>query len=228
VEVENGTLEELRDRLSWMIDFNATQTDQDFRGPSSKPNKRVDDELNLAYRREVEEAKKVRELWFLRLHQFTWPASAATLDIPEGLVDKRIFRIRDNTDHAVGPILEIWDQGSNGTGFYIYDNDTWGWYPAPSSARTLVAEYLADATWMKAATDQPSLIPKRHREMIPLSAAINMHRTAPITDTATFTSWEAHLAQLRFNWHKEIARGKVAEHPPARIRNAYPDINEQH
>ena len=226
--MEKGTLEELRDRLSWIIDFNATQIDQDFRGPSSRVNKRVDDELNLAYRREVEEGKKVRELHFQRVHQFTWPASAATLDIPDGLLGKRVFRIRDNTDQAPGPILQVWDLGNHGQGFYKYDNDTWGWYPAPSSARTLVAEYLADAEWMKGDTDQPSLIPVRHREMLPLSAAVNMHRTAPVTDTATFATWLSHLGELRFAWHKEIARGSPTEHPPARIRNAYPDINEQH
>lgn len=226
--MEHGTLEELRDRLSWMIDFNATQTDQDWRGPSSYANKRVDDELNLAYRREVEAGKKIRELAFKRLHQFTWTASATTLDIPAALVHKRIFRIRDNTDVNPGPILQVWDQGNDGQGFYIYDNDTWGWYPAPSSARTLVAEYLADAEWMKADTDEPRLIPPRHRELLPLSAAINMHQVAPVTDTATFQSWLQSANELRFAWHKELARGSPTEHPPAHIRNAYPDVNEQH
>lgn len=226
--MERGNLLELRDRLSWMIDFNATQTDQDFRGPSGDANRRVNDEINLAYRREVEEAKKVREMHFKRKHSFTWTANASTLDIPEGLKDCRIFRIRDNTDVNPGPILSVWDEGDDGNGFYVYDNDTWGWYPAPSSARTLVAEYLAESGWLKADADEPALIPRRHRELIVLSAAINMHMVAPITDTKTFKDWQNRLYELRFAWHKEVARGSPSEHPPARIRNAYPDINEQH
>ena len=223
-----GTLEELRDRLGWYVDFNPTQTDQDFRGPSSYANKRIDNELNLAYREEVNEGKMKRESAFKRKHSFTWTANASTLTIPEPLQGRRILWLRDNTDVNPGPIITIWDETSDGRGFYVIDDDTWGWSPAPSSARTLQAAFLADAVWMSDESDVPSLVPVRHRELIALTAAIRMHMVAPVTDTTTFQYWKAQQVQLRFAWWKELSRGSPSEYPSAHIRNNYPDMNEQH
>lgn len=214
--MKTGNLEELRARLSWVVDFNATQTDQDFRGRATNANEHIDNELNLAYRREVNEAKLRKEMSFLRKHSFTWTASATTLAIPAGLKNHRVLELRDSTDSTPGTVITL---GDDETGFYVYDVDTWGWNPAPSSARTLVASYIANPTWMEAEADEPLLIPIPHRELLVWSAAINMHKVAPITDSATYQQWVADQDKLQFAWHKELARGSPSGTPPAHIRN---------
>jgi hypothetical protein len=165
---------------------------------------------------------------FKRKSDFTWTADATTMEIPDEMLGKQILRISDDTDTSPGPVLRIWDEANDGSGFYTYDHDTWGWYPAPSSDRSLVITYVADCKYLREATDEPDLIPRRHRDLIIWSAAIWLHQVAPVTNTKTLGLWLGRQDELRFDYHKELARGSPAGHPPPHIRNPYPDINEQY
>jgi hypothetical protein len=218
-------LSELRSRVSWMVGFNEGQVDQDFRGPSTNTNKRIDWSINESYKDEVNQACLYgSEEYFRQEYSFTWAADAATKEIPEDIQQKRLLYLRDDTDATIGPTIQVWDSRQDGSGIYIIRKDLWGWYPAPSSAKTMTAVYTAEARDMTEATDKPFLMPDRYHELICWSAGI-MLRTVADEDAAPRT-WFMKRDELRNQFWKEVQRGSPTGMPPKRIRNNNPDILE--
>lgn len=219
-------LAQIRDRVSWMVDFNEGQVDQDFRGPSTNANKRIDWSINETYKDEVRKASSfVSEEYFKREHSFTWSSDDTSMDIPEALIGKKILYVRDDTDETIGSTLKLWDSRGSGSGFYVKEgNVSFGWYPAPSSDRSLTVVYVAEARDMTEATDTPHLIPEQYQELVVWGAAI-MLRIIGDEDNAP-RSWMMKQKDLQGQFWKDVARGNPAGQPPKRIRNNNPDTLE--
>jgi hypothetical protein len=218
-------LAELRDLVSFIVDYNEGQTDQDFRGPSTDTNKHIDRALNLSYKEEVRLAiQNGGEDSFRFLHTFTWAASATSMAIPDALKGKIIEAIRDDTDQTPGPILRLWDQLADGTGLYKRTKDTWGWNPAPSSAKTLTALFHGMPEDMKQEGDVPWILDDSHHELLAWSAAIWLRTVA---DEQAPSNWLSRQQELRFQLWKEVSRGTPKLFPPKSIRHFYPDMTEQ-
>lgn len=199
------------------------QTNQDFRGPSEDPDRHLRDAVNEAYRFEVNKAiTSASRLFFRREEAFTWPASATEFTIPEHLRGIEIEAIRDDTSVAPGPVLTVYDDlTSGGSGLYRKDTDTWGWNPAPGSAKSLVAVYVAPAERLVALGDRPRLMPVQHHDLLIWTGSILLLQRA---DQDTPRSWSAHQKELRSMWLKTVVSGSPRRYPPNRIQNPKSDF----
>jgi hypothetical protein len=217
-------LGQMRDKLSFIVGFNQGQTQQDFVGPSANTNQRLDDSLNEAYREECALAKQnASREWFFRTHAFTWVTDAATMAIPDVLKDKDIELIRDDTDESPGPMVEKWDGiTSSGSGLYRVDMDTWGWYPTPSSDRSLVAMYIAEPSELVQDGDAPGLLPSQAHDLLIWSAAIVLKMVA---DERSPEMWISRQGALRLQLWKTLTLGPIRQYPPNTITNQFSDIN---
>lgn len=212
-------LEEIRDKVNFLVNFNPGQSDQSFAGPSTDINKYTDWAINEAYREEIRIARRmVSRMAFLKTQGMTWNANAASMPIPLNVKDRDIYAIRDDTNESPGFILTFSDSTSPVTGIYRYDHETWGWYPAPSSAKTLSIYYLASPNEMKNAGDIPDLLKPDDHDILVWGAAILLRSAA---DEAAPTKWERRHEDLRWQLHKGIAQGlySVSINPPPRIRH---------
>lgn len=212
-------LASIRSLVSYRANFNPGQTDQDFRGPSTYPNQRIDEAINEAYSEECILAKiGGSRPWFKRIHAFTWPASSSTVTIPDQLKDRDIEVILDVTSTTPGTPVQLWDGVSEGSGMYRRDFDTWGWLPAPSSDLSLEATYIAENVKMDQDGDVPELVPLQHRWLLVWSAAIILKT---IADEAPPQEWVRRQAGLRYNFHKTLSLGQPHRYPAPRIRNQF-------
>src|SRR5260221_140426 len=90
-----------RDRVSRLVNFNLAQSNQSFTGPvsGSDDNIVLDDAINDAYQEEINYLQiEVGLQAFLARHTFSWPASQITYGLPQELIDKQIYDLRDETD----------------------------------------------------------------------------------------------------------------------------------
>ncbi len=219
-------LGEIRDLVNWIVDFDSTQTDQAFAGPTGDTNRHIDRAINLAYEEEVNSAmQNSSHEAFQFEHEFTWTASAATMKIPAAIRDFPILAIRDdtNTTRGGGAIVRLSERIGAIDGLYVIDRDTWGWYPTPSAAKTLRILYLAQATQMKQDMDEPHLIPAAHRALIAWSAAILLRDVA---DEQAPRSWVTKRMSMRASLAKELSKGRPIEYPPRRIRTSIQEATE--
>jgi hypothetical protein len=210
-------LEELREEVEDLVNFNSAQSDQSFAGPSTDPYKWIDKAINQAYREEIKRARReMSHNAFLKTHSMTWAADASTMSIPKGIKSHDILAIRDDTGTAPGLVLVFSDNTSAIDGIYIYDHETLGWYPAPSSARTLVVYYLASPNELKNASDTPDLLKPDDHDLLIYSAAIILSMKG---DEKAPNDWKEKQFDLRWQFHKAVARGlyNVAINPPSKI-----------
>jgi len=212
-------LEELRDKVNFLVNFNSAQSDQSFAGPSTDTNKYIDWAINESYREEVRIARRmISRNAFLKTFPMTWSANAETMSIPEEVRGKDIVAIRDDTDQSPGVILSFSDNTGLIDGIYVYDYETWGWDSAPSQDKTLSIYYLATPNEMKNAGDSPELLKPDDHDILTWGAAIILRMSA---DESAPLKWEARHEDLRWQLHKGIAQGlyTVAINPPPRIRH---------
>lgn len=198
----------LLDKLSRKLNFNTTQTDQDFAGPSSDANKHLYDYLNEAYIREVNAAKvEVGMQPFILRESLTWAASTQTLTLPDALIDKQIYRLDDETDQVPGVQLWVGHDGGQSTNIAWRDRNTllWG-TTGPGSARTIMALYVAEPGELHNPTDVPFLIPPQHRHLLIWSAAVIARSEADETAPAT---WLGQLDEARAQYHTLLSRGRI-------------------
>ena len=209
----------IRNLVSYRVNFNTGQTDQDFRGPAAYANQRIDEAINEAYSDECMRGKiGGSRPWFKRIHSFTWGADATTLAIPEVLRDRDIEIMLDVTDTTPGVPVQVWDGVSEGSGFYRRDMDTWGWLPTPTAARTLEATYIAEGVEMDQDGDIPDLIPLQHRWLLVWSAAILLKT---IADESAPREWVKRQEALRYAFHKTLSLGQPHKYPGPRIRSQF-------
>lgn len=210
----------LRDKVARKLNFNVSQTDQDFAGPASDAYKLIDDYINEAYLLEVNRAKvEIGAQPFRAQHSFTWAASSVTLTLPQHLLDQQMERLDDETDQTPGTTLWVSDRPSTGS-IAWYDRNTliWG-STGPASARTLKAFYLAAPQELKSPLAEPSLVPPDHRWLIVWSAAIIGRSEA---DERAPEKWEQHLATTRNDYHALLSRGVIMT-PGYLIKEASPN-----
>lgn len=217
-----GNLEQITNKVSYNVNFNSGQSDQDFRGPSTYTNQRIHDAINEVYVEECVLAKQnASRDWFRAQHSMTWTADAATMAIPEVLRGKDIELVRDDTNGAVGPVVQVWNATTEGSGLYRYDMRTWGWYPTPGAAKTLTIFYIAEPNELERDDDEPDLIPIAHRDLLVWSASI---RLKLIADEDASARWIKLQESLRFNFHKAISLGQPRLYPGQRVRNPFTDV----
>jgi hypothetical protein len=196
------------DKLSRKLNFNITQTSQDFAGPSSDSNKLMYDYLNEAYSREVNAAKiEVGLKPFLAKESLSWAASTQTLTIPDKLIDSQVYRLDDETDSVPGVTLWVGTDGGQNSNVAWSDRTTliWG-TTGPSSARTIMAYYAAEAEELKNPLDVPKLIPYGHRHLLIWSAAIIARTEA---DEQAPREWVSQLDECRAQYHTLLSRGTI-------------------
>lgn len=216
-----GNLGQIRGKVSYLVNFNPGQTDQDFRGPAAYPNQRLNDAINEAYTEEVILGKQNGSRDFFRsTHSMTWTADAATMPIPAAVKGKDIEAIRDDSSQTPGPIVVLWSGITDGAGLFKVDTDTWGWYPTPSSERTLTILYVGSAAEMEQDDQEPVLIPQDYRDLLVWSAAIILKL---IADEKVPKSWQERQEQLRWQWWKTLSMGSPHQYPAPSIRHMYGD-----
>lgn len=199
----------LRKRLSRKLNFNVTQTDQDFAGPSSNANELLDEYLSEAYSREVTAAKiEISSRPFSQTASFTWAASTVTVQLPQYLVDQQMIRIEDTTDTSPGPVLWVGGDGGQSTMVFWKDRNTLQWgQTGPGSARTITAFYNASAVELTNPLDEPVLIPPDHRHLLVWSAACIARAEA---DEGAPAEWVRQHMECRSQYHAMLAKGVIA------------------
>ncbi len=198
----------LRAKLSRKLNFNSTQTDQDFAGPTSNAFAMLDDYINEAYVSEVAGGKIEFGLSQFQLRQsFTWAASAVTKTVPQNLRDQQIIRLEDTTNQSPGELLWVGNDGGMSTTIFWADYSTLQWGSVgPGSARTITAFYVASAVEMENAIDEPWLIPPDHRYLLLWSAACIARAES---DERAPEEWLRQRDEYRSKYYSLLARGTI-------------------
>jgi hypothetical protein len=214
-------LEELREEVSYLVNFNPTQADQSFAGTATQPYKRIDSAINEAYQKEVNHARRmIRRQAFWTQHAFTWPSSTQTVDIPAEVAGKDIMGLRDDTNENPGYWLQFTEPTTSMGGLYVEDKDRWSWFPAPSEDRTITVFYLASAEKLIDEGDVPSLLTSDDHWVIVWRAAMLLRIRA---DEQVSNDWKAEYKSTRDEFHKGVASGKPYLLPPPAIRHSRVD-----
>jgi hypothetical protein len=196
----------LLDKLARKLNFNVTQTDQDFAGPASDAYKLLKDYLNEAYRREVAAAKVEIGMAPFRLRTtLTWSSSSTTLTVPAYLIDQQIIEVRDETSDTPGPALVIGEADTANIYWQSRDTLRWG-NSGPGYDVTLGVYFVAAATEMLEALSEPWLIPPDHRDLLLWSAAVIARAEA---DERVPGAWMEQRDECRSLYHSLLSRKTV-------------------
>jgi len=190
----------LQDEVSELLNFNSSQTDQDFTTTQIKK------AINRAYAREYRKARQegLRQ-WFSSVTEITWLSGAVTLSLPGSVKRNQISRIIDVTNSDPGYPLVFDDSGFLGD-VHWKDRNTLQWgTEGPGENRTLRIEYMAEPEEMSADEDEPELIAPDHHELIFYSAAIDLRTRA---DEVAPQSWAMERQELRMDFYKDVSRGR--------------------
>jgi len=210
----------LREKLSFILNMNPKQTNQDFIGPTGNTNKYLDEAINEAYRAVVNEAMlECGYDWFKRVYSFTWAADADTQQVPDDILGKDILELRDTTDDEMGTPLVFCDYWVDGA-IHWEDRKTLRWgTTGPSRITTISAVCLENPQDLVSDNDEPFLIPVRFRDIISWKAAILLRTMA---DELAPESWILRFIELQEQLHTTLARGKPSMNNPSRIRISDP------
>lgn len=204
---------ELQDEVSELLNFNSTQTDQDF---TTAQIKRA---INRAYRREYNKARhEGSRRYFQAVTEFTWSADQVTLTLPSNIRRAQLISLEDITDNASGTRIVVYDGGDPPTGTPAWveqnfredirwkDRNTLQWgNNGPGSARTLRAAFFPEPESLSEDQDSPDLVGPAHHELIFYSAAIDLRTRA---DEAAPNEWMREVMSLRVDFHKDVSRGR--------------------
>lgn len=191
---------ELQDDVNSLLNFNPTQTDQDFTTALVK------DQINRAYERELNKAKQQGTLsHFIKTQTFTWAASSTTFELSGSLKGLELVRLDDITDTNPGYTLLFDDGRFNGDVFWK-ENDILQWGTSgPSEAKTIQITYMGKPETLLDDEDIPTLIPEQFHELLVWSTAIQLRRRA---DESSPPEWQAELRDLRLDYHKYVMTAK--------------------
>ena len=191
---------ELQTETKELLNFNSSQTDQDFTLVQVK------NAINRAYRREyVRGRQEGTRRFFISTTDVAWPSGQATLELPGYLQGVQIVRISDVTSGAPGTELIFSDSGSVGDLFWKNRiTIQWG-TGGPGAARTIQFEYFPKVTKMVQDDDEPDLMPPEHRELIFWAAAIDLRNRA---DEMAPQSWLFERENLRMDFWKDISKNR--------------------
>ena len=206
---------ELQDETKELLNFNASQTDQDFTLTQVK------NAINRAYRREYVRARQEgSRKFFLTSTSVTWSSDDTTLSLPSRLLGTQLVRVSDITNSDPGTELIFSDHGSVGDVFWLdRTRPQWG-SNGPSSDRTLRFTYFPKADKMVHDEDEPELIPDEHRELIFYSAAIDLRNRA---DEMAPQAWMFERENLRMDLWKDISKNRPHSDTMG-ITMTYPDV----
>tara|TARA_Y100000034_G_C6702511_1_gene309907 strand:- start:19 stop:666 length:648 start_codon:yes stop_codon:yes gene_type:complete len=206
---------ELQTETKELLNFNASQTDQDF------TLKQVKNAINRAYRREyVRGRQEGTRRFFITTKSVEWASSAATLELPLTLQGAQIVRVVDITGGTPGTELLFSDFGNVGDLFWLNRNTIqWG-TNGPGSAKTIQFDYFPKAGKMVQDDDEPDLMPEEHRELIFYSAAIDLRNRA---DEMAPQAWLMERENLRMDFWKDISKNRPHTDTIG-ITATYPDI----
>lgn len=204
----------LQNEVKDLINFNSSQTDQDFTTAQLKK------AINRAYVREVNKAKQEGlQKYFHAYTDLTWLSGDVTFTVPDSIRHNALIKVEDVTTSDPGHKIVFDDNGFSGDVFWR-DRNTLQWGTAgPSEDKTLRFEFYAEPTDMVSDDDEPDLVPPQHREIIVWSAGVDLRRRA---DEGSPQEWLAELHELRITYYKSMSLGKPFQDYPA-IKNSYPD-----
>ena len=206
---------ELQDETKELLNFNASQTDQDFTLAQVK------NAINRAYRREYVRARQEgSRKYFISTTNVSWASGTATLELPSRLQGAQIIRVCDVTSSDPGSELSFSNFGSAGDLFWLNRNTLqWG-TSGPGSTRTLRFEYFPRTTKMVEDDDEPDLVPAEHRELIFWAAAIDLRNRA---DEMAPQAWLMERESLRMDLWKDISKNRPHTDTMG-ITTTYPDM----
>lgn len=205
----------LQDEASELLNFNSSQTDQDFTAAQIKK------AINRAYAREFRKARQegVRE-WFSGYREVVWPGDSLTFSVSGNLSGAQICKITDVTENLTGSGFHVvvyeggdppvgtpeWtSQGFSGPIFWK-DRNTLQWGTSgPGEDRTLRFTIFPSPEELSSDGDVPQLIHPDHHELIFYSAAIDLRTRA---DEAAPQSWQMERQELRMDLYKDVSRGR--------------------
>jgi len=191
---------ELQDETKELLNFNASQADQDFTLAQVKS------ALNRAYRREYVRARQEgSRRYFISTTDVSWTAGSATLELPTRLQGAQIIRVTDVTNSNPGSELVFSDFGNTGDLFWLNRNTLqWG-ESGPGATKTLRFEYFPKITKMVEDDDEPNLVPPEHHDIIFWSAAIDLRNRA---DEMAPQAWLIERESLRMDLWKDISKNR--------------------
>lgn len=192
-------------RLSFVLNFNSSQSDQDF------STVRLREAYNLAYVREVNRALQQGLLkYFHKDQDFVWPTDQVTLIPPTTLNKTSIISFRDVTSDTNGPGSKIDLTWRN--------NNLLQWGSVgPGDDRIIRALYVARPVTLTNDADTPDLIAEEYQDLLVWSAAIELRE---IADEKAPDSWRMRLEGLQMDWWKSLTRGRPYEDIPTIIPNS--------
>lgn len=208
---------ELIDETSFIVSFQSSSVDQAFKGNATDPNKRIKQALNEAYRDEVKLGKiNGGKRPFYLNKTTTWASGEETIEIPEPVRGTTIVGVLDYTNSIIGAPLEFYNPLIGGSGLYVVDYKTWGWYPTPSSDKSLYIIYLAAANKLEHDIDEPYLIYPELHDLLKWSAACLLWTVAKLEIPA---EWKERRKELREQYWKMLSLGSPMTYPPPSITN---------
>lgn len=192
---------QLREELSFLLNFNEGQADQDF------STTRLNKAIQWAYEDEVRQAKlEGQTRWFRKVKTFIWAADDIRMELPQGLHKKMLQQLWDITSNDPGTPIIVRENGYSGGDIFWYDNKQLQWGEnGPNSDVTIQADYLAECEQLTDDGDEPDLIPNEYHKLIVWSAAVFLRTVA---DEAPPASWQRELQMLRLGFWKVLSRGR--------------------
>lgn len=209
----------LREKVQDKVNFDTSAADQDFVGPSSEPNRLLDDAINEAYQVEVTEAQlEIGVDWLRESVSVTWPAAQVNLDLRTvlGNQDHQIIEIFDETNSTDGVSLWVGESMSHSQ-IRWRDRHTLQWgTTGPADAMTLRISYIATAEVLNTPLAEPTLIPSQYLWLVVWSACVILRDMA---DEAAPGRWLKQRDEWRTRFHLALAQGKIMRPGTPTIRS---------
>ena len=205
---------ELQDEVSDLLNFNSSQTDQDFTTSQIKK------AINRGYLRETTKARQEGlSSHFKTRTDITWPSGSLTFSLPQ---KRFLINMDDITDQDPGRMMTFSDNPLAGDLFWL-DRNTMQWGESgPSSDKSLRAEFFSYPETLLNDDDEPSIIGPEHHELLFYSAAIDLRTRA---DEAAPMEWLRQQMELRIDLYKDLSRGRPIRNVPT-ISGHSPDTSD--
>ena len=183
-------LGQLREKVAFILNFNEGQVDADFSSAQ------IDMAINESYLDEVSAAiEEGDSRWFHHTQEIIWPQGQRTLTLPDNIAGKNIVNIKCADETKT---LSLQD----------HNKLAWDRINAPTSTKTLTVTYMPEPATLISDTDEPYLIPRRHRHLLAWAAAILLRQVA---DETSPKQWMMRQMTLRHRFWADITRGRPIE-----------------
>ena len=191
---------DMQNEVSELLNFNSSQTDQDFTTAQIKGS------INRAYARELRKARQEgSKRYFITTKTIAWPSGQVTLELPQSVRQRQIVQMTDITNSDPGYLIVFDDNGFLGD-VHWKDRNTLQWgKDGPNEAKTIRVQYMPVAESMVADDDEPEFMAPDHHELIYYSAAIDLRQRA---DEMAPGAWVVERETLRMDFYKDCSRGR--------------------